>query len=165
MRQKIKIVLLSLVIVFSGFMWWYNETYSMEVVETRELNSPELENRLLIATQGSDYKNGVVKRVINKIGGSAYVKIIDVGLLKDVDPNSWDAILIMHTWQVWKPEPNAEQFVKDSYDASKMFVLSTSGGGDQALEGVDGITGASVLENVNKDADTIVLWLHKLIEF
>jgi hypothetical protein len=44
-------------------MQWYRDTYSQEVAESFEVNSPELETKVLIATQGSEFKEALLMRV------------------------------------------------------------------------------------------------------
>jgi len=92
-----------------------------------------------------------------------YYRIIDVSRLADISANDWDAIIILHTWEIWKPEPNTERFIKKQYDQNKIFILSTSGSGDNKIEGTDGITSASDLTQTTIDSKKIAKWLHQTL--
>jgi len=46
-----------LVILFELLAVWHNSSYSMKVVESYEVNDHIQDTRMLIATQGSEFKN------------------------------------------------------------------------------------------------------------
>lgn len=164
MLKKILWSTLGLSVLFFLFLVWFQATYSMDPVKTKEINSRTNAQKLLIATQGSDYKNDVVKAITTEFeNDSIYIKIIDVNLLGEINPDEWNAILVLHTWEVWKPEENAEKFLKKHFDSSKMFVVATSGSGDNRIDGIDGITGASSLDLIDKDSKTIISWLNEVL--
>jgi hypothetical protein len=145
-----------------GFLWWYQATYSMDSINSQEVGDKNSTVKFLIASQGSAYKNSLVNGIINHLEDKpVYLKIIDVSLLKQIDPDDWNGLIILHTWEIWKPEPNAASFVSNFYDSTKMLILSTSGSGEQHLDGVDGISRASVLENVPADLPYLLDWLDK----
>jgi len=132
----------------------------MEPVATYEINDRNESQKILIATQGSEYKNDVVKDVVESLRGkTAYIKVIDVSLLQDVQPDQWNAIVVLHTWEIWKPEENARVFLKKYYSSEKIFVVTTSGSGEEKIEGVDAITGASILKDVPRHSRGIISWL------
>ena len=147
MWKKILIVSGSIILSFILFIFWYSVTYSMDKVSSKEFNDSSLSDKVLIATQGSTYKNEVVDEVVNQ--------------LDQAREEEWNAIVILHTWENWKPELNSAKFVDRSRDRSKLFVISTSGSGDYHLKGVDGITSASDLSSVSNDAEKIVDFVEK----
>ena len=160
MKKKILLALGGLLILLLLFFVWFDYTFSMDVVEGYEVNQSGEPNKLLIATQGSEYKKEIVDSIVkNYTDASVYIKVIDVSSLADVRPEAWDALIILHTWEVWKPEANAKKFLDTSYDADKMFVVATSGDGGNMIEGVDGITSASLLENVPDDVAKIISFI------
>ena len=132
----------------------------------KKINSQtNTKKKILIATQGSEYKNDVVSGITDKFKNkSIYIKIIDVSLLGWVNPDELNAIIILHTWEIWKPEENSEKFLKKYFDSSKMFALATSGSGDNMIDGMDGITGASSLDLIDKDPKTIRPWLSEVLK-
>ncbi|HBR53871.1 MAG TPA: hypothetical protein DEA82_06670, partial [Flavobacteriaceae bacterium] len=70
---------LGIVLVLLAFGYWYKLTYSMEVAENSGINSPQLATKILIATQGSDFKDAIVTNLINFYKkDSVHLKTIDV---------------------------------------------------------------------------------------
>lgn len=154
------------VLGFFLFLVWFQSAYSMDKIDSYEINESSLDNRVLIASQGSKYKIETVKGITDHFQkDSVYFKVIDVSLLKEIKPADWDAIIILYTWEIWKPEENSKLFLTDSYDASKMFVIATSMSGEPGnqIEGVDGITGPSDLSEVDNNVKMVVKWLDEIL--
>ena len=128
---------------------WYSITFSMDVVQAYDVNDPTLEKKLLIATQGSDFKNAVTSAVVERYKkNSIYIKVIDVTSLDTINPKPFNAILIIHTWEYWKPPKAVSTFTeraKEYHD--KMYFLATSGDGNYKIDGVDALSGESILGN------------------
>ena len=162
-----KKMLMTLAVVVLGlflFLSWYKYHYSMKVAESFEVNAPDLDKRLLIATQGSDFKDAVVSAVVGRLQQRPiYIKVIDVSLLQGVDEADWSAVLLIHTWENWKPQLDAKRFIRRVKMPEKVVVMSTSGGGDEKMEGVDTITASSVMEDVPAYANEIVARLEPLL--
>ena len=150
-KRKITGIILALGALFLIFAMWYKYEYSMDIIQEFEVNSPDLNLKLLIATQGSDFKDEVTKGIVNYYEkDSVYIKVIDVTTLADVDPIDYKAIVIIHTWENWQPPTDVELFINRTKDIQdKIIVLTTSGEGSFKMEGVDAITGESKLENTN----------------
>ncbi len=146
--KKVLLIILSLAVLF--FLWatWYTYEYSMEVAEAYQVNSPDLDQRLLIATQGSVFKDTITNGIVNHFkSDSIFIKIIDVSSLTEVNPEEYNAIVIMHTWENWKPPFVVRQFIERTIDdKDKMMVLTTSGEGTYQITEVDVLTGESNLE-------------------
>jgi len=71
----------------------------MDVAESFEVNTPKSEIRVLIATQGSEFKDAVVAGVVDHLKRKgAYIKVIDVSALPQVNENKWNAVVVLHTW-------------------------------------------------------------------
>jgi len=70
---------------FLLLMFWYKINYSMEVADSFEVKTPNQERELLIATQGSDFKEAIVNGVISAFKGKpVYIKVIDVRKLSSI---------------------------------------------------------------------------------
>ncbi len=152
-------VVIIVLVLFSG---WYVIRYSMNPVEAYEIYPEDYTERVLIATQGSKYKNSLVERVVEDLQQKPVgIKVMDVTELSSIDPNDWKAIIIIHTWEIYEPPAAVSTFIDTSYDANKMFVVATSGDGNNQIEGVDGITGASMLEEVPEHAEAILQFIYK----
>jgi len=164
MRKKILISLGVFCVLFIGFLFWYQATYSMGKIDGYEVNNTSMQKKVLIASQGSEYKLELTKRITDHFKTiQSIFKVVDVDFLPKVKPDEWDAIIIIHTWEIWKPESNSKEFIDKSFDPTKMYVVTTSGAGDEQIEGVDGITGASDLTEISSHTKIIFDWLSTLL--
>jgi hypothetical protein len=149
MKRKVLIGTAVILLLIFGYSIWYLTAYSMDEAKPYFVGLKSRDQKVFIATQGSEYKNTLVKRLTDFLDSEeVYVEVKDVSTLRNVETEDWDAIIILHTWEMWKPEGNSKTFLESNYDAQKVFVVSTSGAGDEKIEGVDAITGASVLSEV-----------------
>jgi len=151
--------------IFFLFALWYKNEYSMETAETYEVNTQNLEKKLLLATQGSDYKNTVTQAIVDYYkSDSIYLKVIDVSVLNEIVPADYDAILVLHTWEYEKPPAEVATFIErtSSYQ-DKIVILTTSGPGTSKMEGVDAITGESILDDVPRVVDNIIKRLNAIL--
>jgi hypothetical protein len=155
--KKILIVLIILGALSIIFLSWYSAQHSMEEAKPMEINDKGLPQRVLIATQGSKFKDVVVQETIGQLKSlPVYIKVIDVGQLTSINESEWSVIVILHTWEYGKPQKNALDFVINSASKNKIVVLCTSGSGKEKMEGIDGITSASWPEEVIDSRDKIV---------
>ena len=78
MRSRIismMLVAIAAVIVLMTLFSWY---YSMSIIEGYEINSPKMETHLLIATQGSEFKEELTQNIVNQFKSRpVYIKVID----------------------------------------------------------------------------------------
>lgn len=148
-----------LLVAIIAFGWWYNWRYSMDIVTPYEVNSKQSSQRLLIATQGSPYKTAVTSGIVDTLANQdVYIQIVDATQLGSIS-TTYDAYLLIHTWEVWKPPIEVTIFVDHLPKDTPLFVIGTSGGGDLQLEDVDGITSASQLSHASQDINQVVAWL------
>jgi len=144
------------------FGFWYNWKYSMGVAESYTVNNPMLKDKLLIATQQSEYKDKVTKSISDYYQGKdLFVSVIDVTELDASLLDKYDAFVILHTCQMWKPPKKVRSFLKHKNEKSKIFTVCTSGPGDLRTEGVDGVSSASVLYEAKNDALKTIEWINK----
>lgn len=161
MKSKLKsrlLFILTVVMLLLALGYWYRLTYSMELAQNRGINSTTLPTKLLVATQGSDFKDAVVTNVINFYRkDSVHIKTIDISKLPRMDPKKYDVILILHTWEYGKPPRVVTQFINDNERLNnRMIVYTTSGAGTNRIEGIDAMTGESILENASDVSDEII---------
>jgi hypothetical protein len=156
--KKILIVFIIFGALSIIFLTWYSVQHSMEEALPMEINDKGLSQRVLIATQGSKFKNVVVEETIGRLKSlPIYIKVVDVGQLTNVNESEWAAIVILHTWEYSKPQKDASAFMKRVSSKNRVIVLSTSGSGKEKIEGFDGITSASVMEETTTKTDQIVI--------
>jgi len=149
MWKKVIIGVAALALTALAFLTWYKFHYSMDVAESFEINTPDLKHRVLIATQGSEFKDTVVAGIVDYLKQRhAYIKVIDVAALPQVNEDKWNAVVVIHTWENWKPQADAKAYLERVKDLNKVIVLTTSGNGDYKIEGVNAITSASVMTDI-----------------
>jgi hypothetical protein len=145
-------------------MVWYKQTYSMKVAEAFDVNNPSSKDHILIATQGSEFKDSVVRQVVSTLKAkSVYIKVIDVSDLPGVKEADWTAIVILHTWENWKPQKDVKLFIEQINDKQRLIVLATSGQGNYRIEGIDAITSASKLTEVASKSEEITKRVERLL--
>jgi hypothetical protein len=149
MWKKVLLAIAALVAGSIAFASWYRIHYSMSVARSFKVNAPSSAQRVLIATQGSKFKDAVVAGLVAHLESrNAYVKVIDVSALPEVREEEWSAMVVLHTWEMRKPPADARAFVDRARNSGKLVVLTTSGGGSFKMEGIDAISTASVIADV-----------------
>lgn len=145
---------------------WYKITYSMHPATSRQIHSETLTTKVLIATQGSDFKNAVVTNIVNQYKlDSVFLNIIDVNRIGNVNAEDYQAIVILHTWEYGKPPSAVKKFLEQNSEyRDKTIVFTTSGEGTNKMAEIDALTGESILENASDHSDEIIERINKLIE-
>jgi hypothetical protein len=146
------------IIIALGLMLFYLLTYSMYEIEEYTVNDPGVSTKLLIATQGSEFKDRVTQNIIAHYKpDQVFIEIIDISKLYDIRPENFDAIVIMHTWEYGMAPEDVKQFLlKNNTIEYKTVILATSGDGDNKIKGIDAITGESKLESASYISNEIV---------
>lgn len=135
---------------------WYRQHYAMEVARSFEVAGSPAGPRVLIATQGSDFKDALTAGLVDHLQRrSAFVKVIDVTALESVQEADWNAMVVIHTWEMRKPPIEVGAFVDRIRGRDKLVVLTTSGAGNFKLEGLDAISAASQMDNVTARVDEL----------
>jgi hypothetical protein len=167
MKRWIKIfawIIGSVAIVFFLFALWYRETYKMNTAATFEVNDATSSQHILIATQGSDFKDSVVHALVREFKSKQmYIKVIDITGLPQINEQAWTALIILHTWEYAKPPEEVKNFIDRTQDKKKLIVLATSGDGNYKIDGVDAITSASKLSEVSIKSTEIISRTNKLL--
>lgn len=147
--QKVLLSGGALALVILGLLTWYRAHYSMEPARSFEIAGSASGPKVLIATQGSEFKDAIVAGLLEHLKTrEAQVKVIDVSALPGMNVADWNAIVLLHTWEMRKPPAAVKAFVDRMEDKSRLIVLTTSGAGDFRMEGVDAISGASQMADV-----------------
>ena len=155
--RRVLVSVAAVAIALIGFLGWYRLHFAMGHAEEFSVNDPSSERRVLIATQGSAFKNAVVSGVVERLKQRpVFVRVIDVGALSDVKDSEWDAIVVLHTIEYGRAPPAAQAFVDRVADPRRVVVLSTSGAGDFKIEGIDAISSASRMTDVAARVDELV---------
>ena len=165
MKKKIIIGVTGFLGLFFLFLVWFEYTYSMDTIQGFEQGDSESSMQILVASQGSEYKIEVVDGILNEFADEdVYFNVIDVSSLEEVNPDEWSAVILLHTWEIFEPEENSEEFIKAHYTPEKVFVVTTSGFGNKQIKGVDGITGPSKIDQVDRHVEEITECINSIIE-
>ncbi len=128
--------------------------FSQGKIETLEVNNPDFEKHILIASQGSKFKKQLNQILLDEFKGkNIYIKVIDVSLLKDIKSTDWKSIVIINSIEASKMEKNVVQFIKENYSRNNIVLVNTSGSGNFKLKDYDAISTASSsggVENIKK---------------
>ena len=127
------------------------------VIEPFEINSPDAIHKVLIASQGSRFKNMLVPGLVEGIKGSpTYIRVIDVTSLSEVDEADWNAVVLIHTTQGGM-QPDARRYLGRAKELDKVTLVTTSGSGKWRTEefDIDTLTSASRKAEVGLLVNTI----------
>lgn len=143
----------------------YTHRHSMLVAGSYVAGNPALEPRVLIATQGSSFKDAVVDRIVADLKPRVgYLKVMDVSELPAIHDNEWTVIVVIHTWEYGKPQADAAAFVNRVADKRKLVVVTTSGGGEQKMPGIDAISAASQMREAPSRADAVMAKVNAILK-
>ena len=133
------------------------------VIDPLQIGNPNAKNKILIASQGSEFKDNLLKNLVQSLEcEDNYLNIVDCTQLDNEKKPDWDAIVIIHSAQVHKMPKEAELFLERSEDLSRVILVSTSGAGDDIIKNfeVDAISTASRISITHK----VINWLIPRIE-
>jgi hypothetical protein len=159
-------IIVGLLAAFLLLAVWYQHKYAMETIIPYSVNAPDLESKLLIATQGSAFKDTLTKGIVNHYRSvPVFIKVIDIAALESIEPQNFSAIVVIHTWENWKPPLEVKTFLeRTKNEAHKIVVFTTSGKGTYKMENVDALTGESLLANAPKDVAVILKKLDAILQ-
>ena len=150
--KTVGITLLVLVVLIFGALLAFRIIMRQEIAEDYEVNSPDLETKVLIATQGSEFKHSLVGGVVDNLKmNEIYLKVIDVTGLGKVDASEWHSILIVNTCEAGKLQKDTAGFLDRYPNKRDIILLTTSGEGTWMPENVnaDTISAASEQDQVD----------------
>jgi len=125
------------------------------------------EARVLIANQGSEFKDAVVEKLQDEMQGSGISFTVQkLNTLGRVKSEEWDAVVILHAVKIGSINKNVERFFNRIDDYGKVIVCTTCGEKDvvPAKYGIDSITAASKKEEVSALTQQIVKRLHDMLD-
>jgi len=149
MRKLLKLfggILAGIGLIIVLFSAWYCLKFWPRQADELEFGNSEYARHVLISTQGSDYKEAVVQRLVEQLGtDSIYIKVTDVSNLETISPIDWADIIILNTSIADQMSSSTSDFLERVGPSDKIMVVTTSGGGDFTPPNlkVDGITTAS----------------------
>ncbi|MFC1504271.1 hypothetical protein ACFL6D_02530 [Spirochaetota bacterium] len=161
--KALKITLITIGAIIAAIGIWfgvYYLIYRQGVIEPFEVNNPNLQTKVLIASQGRDFKRELVKKLTERIGAkNIYIKVIDVTTLSSVKPEEWNAIILINTIQWYALQKDVDIFLTSAKSVDNIVMLATSGEEDMKPRKkyrIDTITSASKMDDVDKKLNEIL---------
>ena len=161
--------LLALVLAWQSGCAIPRHIWKQDDIATATLNDASSDDRVLIASGKSDFKQAVIERLKDRYTeGSIFVRFVGLSSLRDEQANDYDAVVIMTSCVAWGIDPRAQDFLKRYKDADNVIVLVTSGDGgwlpDTKGKLYDAISSASKQTRVAEVADEIAAKVDALLE-
>ncbi|MBW2624439.1 MAG: hypothetical protein JRD68_16135 [Deltaproteobacteria bacterium] len=133
-----------MVIIFSSC------SRNIKEITINNLNAP---HKIVIASNGSDFRDSIRDKVIKKYSDNCYIEVINLDKLQTVEYDRYDVILVMDAIIAWGGfNPEMKNYI-DSLSDKKKVVLFLSAGDEElkySYNGVDAISSASVVEEEGK---------------
>jgi hypothetical protein len=156
---KILVIILSIpVVLFVVLLGAYIIMNWQGVIDPYQVGDPNAQQKILIASQGSDFKYKLLDDLVPQLkGDNVYLSIIDCTTLKKDNSTDWNAIVIIHTTKAHQMPKYVSTYLKRFSDLSRFVLVSTSGGGDEMVTEfeVDAICTASWLSDAKKISDRV----------
>jgi len=157
--KKVLIVLGSLIILAVITSGVYLLIHRQGVADSFEVGAAGMNKKILIASQGSKYKNLMIDTLTSRLKGEdVYISVIDISGLNEIDQEDWDAQIIIHTTEGYRvPEP-VKEYLGRIENPDEVMLLITSGSGKWKPEDckVDILTSASKVTDITGLANSIV---------
>lgn len=165
-KKTIVILILSILGVCAIFFAWYKYNFSMDKAKSFSINDSNYPTKLLIATQGSEFKNALTNQVIDYFKeDSIYIQVIDISQLSKIKSSTYNATLLIHTWEGWGPPVEITDFIlHQTTNLNKTVVFTTSGNGTNKMDNVDAITGESKIDDIRLFSNKIIVRLKPLLQ-
>ncbi len=155
-------LILFIAVSLYAYAFWTNN--GMRRASSFKIESNPTNNNLLIATQGSSYKDSLTILLVKYFKEKPVnIHVIDIKELKTITPSDWDAICLIHTWEMWSAPKVVRKFIKKNKSLAQLVVHTTSGDSEEKMLGVDAITGASVLTDLTVVAQQLIDRLDSLL--
>lgn len=148
-------VLIALMVIAFGVYLLVNR---QSVAEPFEVGSADSNSKILVATQGSDYKNLLVDTLISRLkGDDVYISVIDISGLTEINQENWDAEIIIHTTEGYRLPEVVKEYLGEVENPDEVMLLITSGSGEWKPEDckVDVLTSASRVTDIPEKANII----------
>ncbi|MBI9074893.1 MAG: hypothetical protein JEZ02_05715 [Desulfatibacillum sp.] len=124
-----------------------------------QFGSPAASDRVLIATEDSEFKNAILDDVVEAFfGQDVFIQVTDLQSLENIRPEDYRAIVLINTCIAWKVEPEIAAFLKKVNEPERVLVLTTTGDPDLTIlaPDVDSVTSASQMEKVDQVSRKII---------
>jgi flagellar basal body-associated protein FliL len=159
--KKILIIIFSILIfiIVAGLIT-YKFIFSQSVIEGYTINKESNSKKILVATQGSSFKESVNEKLEEYYKNKDfYINVLDVTNLGTIsDYNSYDKIIIISSVESSKINQEAENTINQISDKEKIKIITTSGSGswdNYISDEIDTLSTVSKDENIKDVIDFI----------
>jgi hypothetical protein len=149
-----------------SFLFLSSYSCTRGVKETR-LSHEDAGFSMIIASDASAFKDSIRNRIIQRYQGEGNIEVVNIKRLKEIDPLSYDVVLIIDTTLAWSGfNPSLNTFLEDNEHKDNVIVFMTAADPDwtYSYKGVDAITSASVVENEDVKFEEISQQIDQIIE-
>ncbi len=122
---------------------------------------------LLIASDASQFKDAVRSRVFDHYKTYSNVEVVNIGRLKTLQADDFDAVLIIDTCLGWSRfNPSMKAFLDSAGDPDRVVLVLTVDDTDWdfTYQGVDAITAASRMEDESRLAENLIRQLDNILQ-
>jgi hypothetical protein len=137
-------------------------------IKTTTMGPIDSENRLLIATQKSEFKDAVVSKVAENFEKeSVFIEVTDLSNLSQKPCEAYRAIVIVNAYRFFQINQDVKEYIEASCEADKKkIVLLTTAGSPHHINhqlDVDAISSASRMTSVDAVSNTIITKVQSLL--
>lgn len=165
--KKILIVLGSLIVLLVIIFGVYLLVNRQGVAESFEVGSVDMSKKILIASQGSEFKDLMVDTLTTRLKGEdVYISVIDISGLSEIKQENWDAEVIIHTTEGYRLPKVVKEYLERIENPDEVMLLVTSGSGEWKPDdcNVDILTSASKVADITELANSITNKVNSLLE-
>lgn len=163
--RKLGLFAVVLSVFLSVIAVWYWTSFSMSEARPFIIGDADASQKLLIVYQGSAYKNSIIETVVEHFSVSnTLITGTDLATLNLYNPDEYDAVFLLHTWEFGSPPSEVTTFLKKHIEAENVVRMSTTQSIKTLPKNVDAITCESILTNSKKDANLAIAQLELLID-
>ncbi len=162
--KRILIIIGIIIVLLIALFGIYLLSHRQGVIKTSEIVNPEARKTVLIASQGSKFKNELVDSIVTRLKNKPLaIKVVDVTTLQEEDETDFPAIVIIHTTEKGQLQPDVKKFLDRSKNLKKILLVTTSGQGDWKTRdyNVDVITSASRRSELQVLPGLISAWIEE----
>lgn len=134
-------------------------------IETFEIGTTEHPKQILIATQGTDFKDALTVALCEELKKlPLHIKVINIRDLRKEREEKWDRIILINSFVI-RLNKHVSRFIQNVEKPEKVLVYISSGGADwqpQPNFNVDAVTSASRESYINELVQLISDWTDQI---
>ena len=164
--RLLSVVTLSIFIAGCAVPQWFWPQKDIAVAGDRE--KPE-SAAVLIASRSSEYKKLLVAELHKQLESEGVpLMIVGVADLKNLDARHYEVVVVINTCLAWGLDRDVHSFLNRQSTTENIILLTTSGDGSwlptKRRRDFDALSAASVLANVNADAEKLMVRIKSLLK-